>query len=89
MPNFRWRLFKNCSIYHALENKSLNIPKESTLPGTSQAFPYVIVADDAFPLKDYIMNHIVSKASLQKKVFNYRLSCAQRVVENAFGILAN
>ena len=46
---------KNCSVYQALENKTLNIPKDLTLLGTSQAFPYVIVVDDAFPLKDYIM----------------------------------
>ena len=44
-------VFKNCNLYHALEQNSLNIPKESALPGTEQAFPFVIVADDAFPLK--------------------------------------
>ena len=48
-------VFKNCSLYHALEEKRLNILKETQLPGTEQTFPFVIVADDAFPLKDYIM----------------------------------
>ena len=48
-------VFKNCSLYQALENKTLKIPKESMLPGTTQGFPHVIVADDAFPLKEYIM----------------------------------
>ena len=48
-------VFKNCSLYRALEEKHLNIPKEAQLPGTDQTFPFVIVADDAFPLKDYIL----------------------------------
>ena len=83
-------VFKNCNLYHALEQNSLNIPKESTLPGTEQAFPFVIVADDAFPLKQYLMKPYSQQGlTPEKRVFNYRLSRARRVVENAFGILAN
>ena len=48
-------VFKNRSVYRTLEHNSLNIPKESTLPETEQTFPFVIVADDAFPMKDYLM----------------------------------
>ena len=83
-------VFKNCGLYQALENKTLKIPKESTLPGTTQGFPHVIIADDAFPLKEYIMKPY-SQQSLtpEKRIFNYRLSRGRRVVENAFGILAN
>ena len=50
----------------------------------------MIVADDAFPLKEYILKPY-SQVGLtrEKRIFNYRLSCARRIVENGFGILAN
>ena len=83
-------VFKNCSLYRVLEEKQLSIPKETQLPGTEQTFPFVIVADDAFPLRDYIMKpYSQNGLTVDKRVFNYRLSHARRVVENAFGILAN
>ena len=83
-------VFKNCSLYRALEEKRLNIPKEAQLPGTDQTFPFVIVADDAFPLKDYILKpYSRNDLTPKKRIFNYRLSHARRVVENAFCILVN
>lgn len=48
---------------------------------------FVIVADDAFPLTNYMMKPFPNR--LQKgtpeRAFNYRLSRARRIVENAFG----
>jgi hypothetical protein len=49
-------MFHNSSFRRALESNSLNIPADSLLPGTDQLVPYVLVADDAFPLTRQILN---------------------------------
>ena len=83
-------VFKNCALSTALEEKTLNIPPPKPLPGRDVLVPYMIVADDAFPLKEYIQKPY-SQIGLtkEKRIFNYRLSRARRIVENTFGILAN
>lgn len=83
-------VFKNCNLYKALEESRLNIPKPVVLPNSTHTVPYVIVADDAFAMTNYMIKPF-SQAHLtkEKRIFNYRLSRARRVVENAFGILAN
>ena len=47
-------VFKHCSFYNELEQKSLNIPEPSCLPGSTYVSPYVIVADDAFAMSSYL-----------------------------------
>lgn len=85
-------MFKNSALSSALESNSLNIlqPEPLPHPGRYAALPYILVADDAFPLKEYVQKPY-SQVGLTtaKRIFNYRLSRARRVVENAFGILAN
>ena len=69
----------------------LGIPDDKQLPGTSCLAPHVIVGDEAFPLKTYLMRPCTgsqSKAGNENSIFNYRVSRARRVVENAFGILS-
>ena len=83
-------VFRNSTLSTALEQNTLNIPPPKPLPGKTQPIPYMIVADDAFPLKEYIQKpYSQIGLTIEKRIFNYRLSRARRIVENAFGILVN
>ena len=83
-------VFRESSLNSALERNLLNIPSPQTLPERDVSVPFVVVADDAFPLKAHIMKPYSQRGlDMSKRIFNYRLSRARRVVENAFGILAN
>ncbi|XP_032518470.2 uncharacterized protein LOC116770939 isoform X3 [Danaus plexippus] len=72
-----------------LRNGFLCIPPEKALPHSTQKLPHVFVADEAFPLTENIMrpypSHLLNDE--KKRIFNYRLSRARRIVENAFGML--
>lgn len=60
-----------------------------SLPMHEENLPYVLVGDEAFPLTSYLMRPYSRRnyLDISQKVFNYRLSRARRVVENAFGLL--
>ncbi|KAF0755153.1 protein ANTAGONIST OF LIKE HETEROCHROMATIN PROTEIN 1-like, partial [Aphis craccivora] len=65
-------------------------PEPDYLPGISDKFPYVFVADDAFPLSNNLMKPYPHRnLSQEKRIFNYRLLRALRIIENFFGILAS
>ena len=83
-------VLKNSVIYEKLENDSFGVPEDEFLPGTNIMSPYVMVGDEAFPLKRYMMRPYPGKQTdFQKSAFNYRLSRARRIVENTFGILSS
>ncbi|XP_036343074.1 putative nuclease HARBI1 [Rhagoletis pomonella] len=81
--------FNESSFLEGLKKNAFNIPPDSKLPGTNETVPFVFVADDAFKLTSRILKPHGQRSSDYHKIFNYRLSRARRVVENAFGILAN
>uniref|UniRef100_A0A673HLI2 DDE Tnp4 domain-containing protein n=1 Tax=Sinocyclocheilus rhinocerous TaxID=307959 RepID=A0A673HLI2_9TELE len=70
----------------------LEVPDDQQLPGAEHLgnMPFTIVGDAAFPLKTYLMRPYPGRdISTQQRIFNYRLSRARNVVENAFGILSS
>ncbi|XP_046145446.1 protein ANTAGONIST OF LIKE HETEROCHROMATIN PROTEIN 1-like [Osmia bicornis bicornis] len=82
-------VFNRCSLSNALERNAINIPPANPLVENGPPVPYVIVADDAFALKSYMMKPYSGyDLSGPQRVYNYRLSRARRIIENVFGIMS-
>lgn len=80
-------VIQQTEFYHRLQNGTLNLP---TRVDTFENMNFVFVADDAFALSDNVMKPFpMRNLTPEQRIYNYRLSRARRVVENAFGILAN
>lgn len=83
-------VFRTSLLGEKMYNNTLNLPSPRELPRYNYKLPYVIVGDDAFSLKENLLKPYPDRdLTFEKRIFNYRLSRARRVVENAFGILAN
>lgn len=72
-------IFNESSLKKAIEDNSLHFPQWGTLLG-----------DEGFALKDYLLKPFSRrlKLTVSERIFNYRLSRARRIVENAFGVMA-
>ena len=83
-------VFQNSVISDLLERNQLNIPKAYFKINTSdEQIPFMIVGDEAFPLKTYLMRPFAARTlNDDRRIYNYRHSRARRSVECAFGILA-
>ncbi|XP_031330309.1 uncharacterized protein LOC116161192 [Photinus pyralis] len=84
-------VFKNTKLYEDLCNGELNLPPPKTLSNDKTQLPFVILGDEAFALSENLMkpySGFYEKGS-KERIFNYRLSRARRVVENAFGICSS
>ncbi|XP_046661985.1 protein ALP1-like [Homalodisca vitripennis] len=84
-------VFSHTTFRDCLRNNTMHLPPPTPLPGRTDKTPYVFVADDAFPLSKHIMKPYpgIQKKDSKERVFNYRLSRARRVSENAFGIISS
>lgn len=83
-------VFSNTTFGKAFVDKTLKLPEPKAPPMSEKELPYVFVADDAFSLTENMMKPFSQIGlSPEKRIFNYRLSRARRVVENVFGILVS
>ncbi|CAI6343745.1 unnamed protein product [Macrosiphum euphorbiae] len=84
-------VFKNCPFGKKLYSNQLNIPVPVCLPNVNDnPQPFVFIGDEAFALHINLLRPYPGRGlTLTRKVFNYRLSRARRMVECAFGVLAN
>ena len=84
------QIFNDCDLSEAIINNTIGIPADDHLPGDERQIPYYIVGDDAFSLKTWLMKPFSQRClTKEQRIFNYRISRARRIVENAFGMLAN
>lgn len=71
-----------------LASEEMNFPEPSPILEGHRNIPYFLIGDEAFGLKNYSMIPYPGRyLDADRQNFNYRLSRARRVVENAFGIL--
>lgn len=83
-------VFGDTDLREALDDGSANLPEATSFPHDDKPMPYCLVGDDAFPLRKYLMKpYPMRNLSKEQRIYNYRLSRARRIIENAFGILAN
>ncbi|KAK0137444.1 Protein ALP1-like [Merluccius polli] len=85
-------ILANSAFGAALQSGTLQLPADLPLPGADHRGPqpHVFVADEAFPLRKNLMRPFPGRnLPRERRVFNYRLSRARLVVENAFGILSS
>jgi len=82
--------FLASDLYDILDNYKNSLPLPTKIKDTEIDMPYVMLADDAYPLKSYILKPY-SKRNLthEEMIFNYRLSRCRRCVECAFGIMCS
>ncbi|KAM4043720.1 uncharacterized protein ACNLHF_013985 [Anomaloglossus baeobatrachus] len=85
------RIFNNSVMGQRLRSNDLSVPPPRLLPGTSDTqAPFVIVGDEAFQLRREVLRpYPLRVLDNRRRIFNYRLTRARRVVECAFGILTS
>lgn len=83
-------VIKNTKFWNMFENNQLQIPEPEELPNFNKEMPFVFVCDEAFQLLPNFMKPYNKQVlNDNRRIFNYRLSRARRIIENVFGILAS
>ena len=85
------QIYNASELKEVVDDASIGFPPPEFLPGDNQdPCPFFFVADDAFALDESMMKPFSQrKMTDEERIYNYRLSRSRRIVENAFGILAN
>ncbi|XP_077310924.1 uncharacterized protein LOC143930466 isoform X1 [Lithobates pipiens] len=80
-------VFRQTEFCHRLITGGLDLPPDAE---NVEGLPFVFLVDEAFGLSDHLMKPFPQRTlTPERRVFNYRLARARRVVESAFGIMAS
>lgn len=84
-------IMNSCSLNTMIQEKKLAIPIPRELENRVRKIPYIFLVDSTFSMTENTMKPYagIHPKESKQRIFNYRLSRARRVVENAFGILAS
>lgn len=83
-------IFRRSEFGQQILEEKFQVPAASRLPNSDITAPFFFVGDEAFPLRCNLMRPYPGQyLDVRKRIFNYRLSRARRVIENTFGILAS
>ena len=85
-------VFQSSTFGKRLSEDRINIPNSQQLPHDEHGkfMPFVFVGDEAFAASTHILRPYSNRyLDAKKRIFNYRLSRARRMVECTFGILAS
>ncbi|XP_051170914.1 uncharacterized protein LOC127287835 [Leptopilina boulardi] len=82
-------IFNESPIGQCMKQQQLHLPKGvAKLPGSEETTSAMFLGDEIFPIsKNFIVPYGGINLDEASRIFNYRLSRARRVIENAFGIL--
>ena len=84
------QIWNTCELKAALSDDTLPIPPPEPLLFDNEPVPFHLIGDEAFALSTNMMKPFGKRAlTREEHIFNYRLSRARRVSENAFGLLVN
>ena len=84
------QIFHDSELNECILNVTIGWPPPDKLPGDDKVTPYFTLGNDIFALHTYLSKplYLTRFFSKEQRIFNYRISRERRVVENAFGILA-
>ncbi|KAL4156107.1 hypothetical protein QTP88_000142 [Uroleucon formosanum] len=75
------------TFYRRLQNETLNLPKPMDC---EEDLNVVFIGDAAFSIEEHVLKPFPQKSlNYERRIYNYRLSMARNVVENAFGLIAS
>ena len=73
-----------------MDDDKLGVLRLQKIPVSDRVAPFVLLGDDAFGLKTYLMKPFPQRGLIdEKRVYNYRHFRTRRIFQNLFGIISN